>query len=879
MLLSRLVTLGAEPEASPDDLPRLPPTPLESAIETFEIKPGFALELAAHEPLVEDPIDAAFDEDGRLFVVEMRGYSEQRESKRGRIRLLHDDNDDGIFDRATNYVTGLRWPTSVACFDGGVFIAETPDILYCKDSDGDGEADTREVVFTGFGLGRDRLNVQALVNGLQWGPDNRIWGATSMNGGHVSRPGQEPINLTGSDFSFDPRQRDLRAENGTAQNGMSFDTHGRRYVSSNSLPLIAVMWERQWVTANPYHSLPTPLESIVRNDDSIPVFRLSADEPWRIVRTRWRVAGVVGGPVEGGGRVSGYFTGASGVTLYTGDAFGPDFINNAFIGDVGSNLVHRRIIQPRRPNGLALHSERADDKETREFLASRDNWFRPTNFTNGPDGCLYIIDMCREVIEHPWSLPDGIKKHLDLNSGTDRGRIYRVKPAAFQRRPTLALRDLSNDALADLRTHPNGWHRMTAQRLLWERGDPRAGDGWGEPSLRSSLVPKSSQELSEWLKSDDPWQQAAALHALRDPEEAARLIDQLPEATQLSLATFVGRTNSAKAAGMVIASADAKPQRHAFQLLTALAEGLPNATTTKPLDRSYRIAREAITSAKTSEDSQIAAAALLAHCQEIETENVLISALESTTSTLLQRQIITSLVARTSDRFLREITDTWAQRPANVTEGALSAFLTRPSRRLILLNAIRENKIDRSELSPYQIDTLRADTTPEVRSGMAALYPVEARPSPADRFADYASALTSPGDAHNGRTIYQQRCLTCHRAMNEGHAVGPDITTFRAAGRGSLLTNILDPNREVAPRYQAYSLTLDTEEILVGIIANESPTELTLRQPAGLQTTITRKQVARMQSLGTSLMPEGLEAGLSIQDMADLLEFLETNPQ
>ena len=168
--LSLAGILRAEPEVDAKELPRIPPTEASDALEGFAIVPGYKLELVASEPMVVDPIAMAFDEARRLFVVEMRGYSERRDEKLGRIRRLVDDDGDGRFDRSTVFADGLAWPTAVIAWKGGAFVAATPDILYLEDSDGDGIAESKTPVFTGFGAGVERLNVQALVNNLKWGP-------------------------------------------------------------------------------------------------------------------------------------------------------------------------------------------------------------------------------------------------------------------------------------------------------------------------------------------------------------------------------------------------------------------------------------------------------------------------------------------------------------------------------------------------------------------------------------------------------------------------------------------------------------------------------------------------------------------------------------
>jgi putative membrane-bound dehydrogenase-like protein len=489
--------LGAEPGPSPQtrvsyseaygksgqatsvaagELVRFPPVPPDRAIETFQIRKGFRMELVASEPLVVSPVTMAFDEDGRAFVAEMIDYSERREENphAGRIRMLEDLDGDGRFDRSTVFADNLPWPTALICSRGGLYVGASPDVLWLKDTNGDGKAEERRVVVTGFGNGVARLNVQALLNSFNWGLDHRLYGATGPNGGNrVFRPGSEAsaLDLRGLDFSFDPLTETIRAETGGGQYGLSFDSVGNRFVCSNSdhLQWMALDWP--YASRNPWVALPSPRVSIAADGPAAEVFRISPDEPWRIVRTRWRISGVVPGMVEGGGRVSGYFTGATGATVYRGDAYGADFIDNVFIGDAGGNLVHRKKLHP---DGVGWVARRPVDEQGVEFLASRDTWFRPVHFQNGPDGCLYIVDMYREVIEHPWSIPEAIKQHLDLNSGNDRGRIWRVVPEGFQRPAPRRWSQASvRDCVAALES-PNGWVRETVSRLIHERQDSSA---------------------------------------------------------------------------------------------------------------------------------------------------------------------------------------------------------------------------------------------------------------------------------------------------------------------------------------------------------------------------------------------------------------------
>ncbi|MFO0429594.1 MAG: PVC-type heme-binding CxxCH protein [Planctomyces sp.] len=460
---------ASEPE--PDysgELPRIAPHEPTDAMKTFQIAPGFELQQAATEPNVVDPVAMAFDENGLLYVVEMRDYSEQAEEKLGRIRVLEDANNDGVFEDSRIFVDQLSWPTAVTCFDGGIFVGAAPHIFYLKDTDGDRKADINQLVFTGFG----RNNVQGLVNCLHWGPDNRIYGQTSSSGGTIQtvpHPDRPVVELRQRDFSFNPRTLELRPESGGAQHGMCFDDWGNRYVCSNSDHAQAIVYNDRYLNRNPQVSAAPPRISIADDGGQAPVFRISPVEPWRIVRTRLRASGVVPGIVEGGGKPAGYFTGSTGINVYRGDAWPNEMKGLLIMADVGSNIVHRKKSVP---NGVGWTASRIDPGT--EFVASSDIWFRPVQFANAPDGCLYILDMYREVIEHPASLPPEIKQHLDLTSGRDRGRLYRICPSGWKSWRTASLGKLSTPRLVATLEHPNGWHRDTASRLIYERQDPAA---------------------------------------------------------------------------------------------------------------------------------------------------------------------------------------------------------------------------------------------------------------------------------------------------------------------------------------------------------------------------------------------------------------------
>ena len=459
----------------------IPPTEPKDAEATFEVEPGFHIELVAAEPLVMDPVGMSFDERGRLFVAEMRGYnqgnrvpaSEARKlametTKLGCVKLLEDTDGDGRFDKSTVYVDDLIWPNGVFAYDGGVFVAAAPDLLYCKDTNGDGRADVRNVVLTGFGYG----NWQHLPNSFRWGLDNRIHGASASGGGSIRNPinpDDKPVQLRGRDFAFDPQTLHLAPTNSSAQFGLTFDDWGRKFLCSNSAHILLVFYEDRYVARNPYLAAPRSSRLIAAAGTLAPVFRISPPEPHRVVWMRMRTSGVIKGIVEKGGAVTGYITAAGGTTIYRGDAWPAKYRNNSFTPECSGNLIHRNVLEP---NGVGLIARRVD--KNREFLASRDIWFRPVNMRNGPDGNLYIADMYRQVINEGVVLPPALRKSFDLTEGSSHGRIYRVVPDGFKQPTIPDLGKATTTELVSLLEHPNAWHHVTAARLLYQRQDKAA---------------------------------------------------------------------------------------------------------------------------------------------------------------------------------------------------------------------------------------------------------------------------------------------------------------------------------------------------------------------------------------------------------------------
>lgn len=446
------------------------PGPLSPKEEqaTFRVNPGFKVELVAAEPDVVDPVAMCFDERGRLFVAEMRGYPNggvgTGTESRGRVRCLTDRDGDGTFETATTFADGLRFPMGLQPYQGGLLVAVAPDLLYLEDTDDDGKADRKTVLYSGFNL----ANIQQMVNSLQWGLDNWVYGCAGSDGGTVrsaEKPGAPEVSLRNRGLRFRPwLPGSLEPTSGGGQYGLAADDYGRWFTATNSQHLRQIVLPDEYLRRNPYFPVPAATVDIPEHGPAAKVYRVSPFEPWRVERTTRRAGGADAKRFPSTELIpGGFITSACSPLVYTADLFPAAYRGNNFVCDPANNLIHRETLEP---DGVLFKAKRAD--AGREFLASTDNWFRPVHLTVGPDGAVYVLDFYREVIETPLSLPDDIKARLNLES-RGRGRIWRIAPEGFKPGKMPDLSRATVGELADALLKPNPWWRLTAQRLIVER--------------------------------------------------------------------------------------------------------------------------------------------------------------------------------------------------------------------------------------------------------------------------------------------------------------------------------------------------------------------------------------------------------------------------
>jgi len=427
----------------------------EDELKTFYMPPGYRVELVASEPLIQEPVALDWDLQGRLWAVEMPGFMQDitgstENDPIGRVVVLEDTDHDGRMDKRTVFADGLVLGRSLKILDRGVLVAEPPNVWLMRDTDGDLKADTKELVTNRYG--RRGIDPQENANGFAWGLDNIM---------HTA--GQSDIELRLKNGSFEILNTLDRGEWGITE-----DDAGRDYRNTNESALHVDLVPTRYFARNP---------NLLRTRGSYE--RLADENP--DLNTVWPVRpnpGTNRAYQVGIDRPDGTlakFTSVCAPMVYRGDRLPSELYGNVFVVEPAANLVSRIVLDD---SGGAVQARKAYERG--EFLASTDERFRPVYVSNAPDGLLYIADLYHGIIEHRISITEYLRdqilsRHLEKPTGL--GRIFRVvhdpmPPSGSE--PTPPLGGASGPQLVGVLTHPNGWWRDTAQRLLIERHDVSA---------------------------------------------------------------------------------------------------------------------------------------------------------------------------------------------------------------------------------------------------------------------------------------------------------------------------------------------------------------------------------------------------------------------
>jgi mono/diheme cytochrome c family protein len=431
--------------------PESPPLAPEEALKSFYMPPGYRVELVASEPLVQEPVALDWDLEGRLWAVEMPGFmadltGSNEHEPIGRVVVLEDADRDGKMDKRTVFADRLVLARSIKVLDRGVLVAEPPNLWLMKDTNGDLKMDTKDLVTSQFG--RFEGDPQNNANGFVWALDNRLYTA-----------GQADVQLRLKNGTLEVTRTLQRGEWGVTQ-----DDAGRIYRNTNESAVHVDLVPTTYYARNP---------NLVRTRGSYD--RLATgNEDLNIV---WPVRpnpGTNRAYQAGIDRADGTllkFTSVCAPLIYRGNRLPQELYGNVFVAEPAANLVGRIVLEQ---DDRGMTARKAYPRG--EFLASTDERFRPVFITNAPDGTMYIADLYRGIIEHRISITEYLRDQIlerRLDRSTGFGRIYRVMhdTSARDERPPLTASGSTNAQLIAALSHPNGWWRDTAQRLLVERND------------------------------------------------------------------------------------------------------------------------------------------------------------------------------------------------------------------------------------------------------------------------------------------------------------------------------------------------------------------------------------------------------------------------
>ena len=952
-----LVGTGYKEVPPPENVVLPKPMSPADSLAAIKVADGLEVELVAAEPLTMDPVDIVWGADGRMWVVEMADYPmgiDGKGRRGGRIRVFESSRGDGRYDRMTLFADDLRSPNSVLPWRKGALATSIPDIVYLEDTDGDGRADRREVLFTGLGEG----NEQHLANGLQWGLDGWLYNANGNSGGKVaSKKTGKVVDVGTRDFRINVDTGEVEVLAGASQVGRNRDDWGNWFGCNNSNPIWHYALEDHYLRRNPHLAPPNSTVSVAAIPGAAPVFPRS--------ETVARFNDPHG---------FNHFTSACGLIIYRDEFLGAAYAGNAFVCEPVHNLVHRQI---GRPVGVTFKSERAPQEQASEFFASKDNWSRFSAVRAGPDGALYIADMYRLVIEHPKWIPDAWQKIVDVRAGEKEGRIYRVRPqgAALRQVPRLDRADTAG--LVAALESPSGTLRDLAQQQLTWRGDKSAAPAIERVAAESSRpatraqalwtlqtmgalrpavveralrdahggVRRQAVRLTEGFAASHPellralvtlaqdadaavrqqvaytlgeWRDPAAGEALakilrQDDDRfirAAAMSSALPHAEALIAKLGAGGraddplvieiaavTENAKALAAILsriaAGGDALEQFRSLALLldwlqrnnkslaqlqSAAAGGGAMSDALSAADRVFASARAVAVANQASLEQRVAAVNVLGRGRSKQAEDVeLLAGLLTPQSPVeLQVAAVNALGRMNRANIAEKLLAGWNSHGPAVRAAVLTLVTSRPAWAQVLLDRVEANPAMLAQIEPGRRVALTQHSNAKLAERATAIFSAAMDPNRQKVIERYLAAMKSlKGDPATGATVFANTCSACHKFGDvPGRPIGPDIAAVKDRSADYLVTHILDPNRAVQDRYTLYTAATQDGRALAGMLAGEAGNSLTLVGLDGAEQTVLRSELRSLATTGRSLMPDGLEAALNEQAMADLVAFL-----
>jgi len=798
----------------------------EEALASFQLESeDLRVSLVAAEPEVVDPVALCFDEKGRLYVAESRGYPHPGKglpkTRQGVVARLEDTDGDGRFEKRITFCNDLVFPNGILPWRKGFFVTDAPDVLYLEDTDDDGVADQREVVLTGFFT--NSSSEQLRVASPTLGPDGWIYLTSGLAGGKVTspkHPERPPVEARKNDWRFHPETLVVESLPSTGQVGQAFDRHGRRFVCDNRHPLRWAVFGPGVLERNPNLSGASSVMDLAEPGVATPLYPLAPD-----TTAASFIPKLMQKPHAGS------FTSSCGLCFFTGNAL-PKHRGKFFICEPAQNLVHCRSVVETQEKFTSRPSAKG-----REFLASPDQWFRPVFAANGPDGALYLCDMYRKYVDHPNYLPPEAVARLDFEAGKTRGRIWKVtsiseaKPASWQE--SQGAGHAINEALKARNDLPR------LARLAEKSG----ANAWLQAAVFSSCPGRAKELLLEVSAQTSP----VFL------EQAAKLLSKEQPADQLQA---------------VVRTLLEEKKEWNFSQRIAFLLGFAEKIRKPFFDQLQPNARKA----SLNSELPLAERLLAIRFLSIDNRSQLLGLIDPAQPSEVRHAAIRS-IAQTDD--LEQGKKLLAMHPAVGPEDRnllLDALLSRKALHLLVLDALESSLLPLHAVSLNQRRRFSSNAATKERA--AKLFDAVEKSDRMKVYQDYKQVLDLPAVASAGQPIFQRACASCHRLGSVGYAVGPDLTGLRNQPPDALLLHLIVPNREVYPTYVLYLAETIDGQTHAGILVEESSLSVTLVLPLGKRVTIPRKELKSLQASPVSLMPDGLEQTMTKKELANLLAFL-----
>ncbi|MDH4477027.1 MAG: DUF1080 domain-containing protein [Verrucomicrobiaceae bacterium] len=814
----------------------------EESMKLIQLDGDYEVQLVASEPLVLDPVECTWDEKGRMFVADMRDYPlgppKAGDPWLSRIQMLTDEDGDGRMDKAVTFADHLDNVQGLLPFDGGLIATTRSQILFLKDSNGDDVADVMKPLIRGFNPKHSQLQVSA----PRWGPD----GCVHFNNGLEAKeiyPADAPdkvVGVPGSNFKWDPKTGEITPTGGKGQYGGAFDDWGHHFYCSNRNPLMFTVMPYEAMTRNPHAGITQNYEDIALPGAATRVY------PLKITHTTADAH-------------AGTNTACSGLGVYRGGLM-PELRNNVFVPDPTGQLVTRYRVEP---NGASLKATRVGERT--EFFRSADEWCRPVNFTTGPDGAIYVCDIYRRWIDHARFFPEEFVKTHDMRQGENEGRIWRVVPKGTKggglklgqgdgKMPSLPVAEEHAERALFLRI-PKITDAGELAGILTKHAD----DAWMAKMVGSAAGKRMGRILG--LLGDEFFGTFSEVRSATVRAFAAGAVaDGEVEDVKVLLALLERQPGEllwwkpALLQGLVkLPKGYAEAEREIGALQSKIDVIVMDAEA--PLEQ--RLAVLPLLGSRKWAAVEPVMRGLLAGSQSAEVSGAAVGLLKRFAATSTA-PLIYELLPKVGPAVKRELVPILT---ANATT-ALALF----------------KRMEKGEFPTAWVDVETRWKYQRGAGEMAVLAKKlfgEASGDRAGVVSDYmASATTMNGDAGRGKQVFAMVCTACHKHGDLGVDVGPPLADVKVKPPEALLSDILDPNRMFEARWSAYQIDTKDGRILSGLVTAENADHVTVAMMGGATETLARGAIKAMKALDRTLMPVGLEAAITKEQMADLLAFL-----